>query len=74
MRAKKAIKIISHEDRIKAIKTEEEKIRLFEVYMIEIWQWKRVWKELIQCWECKTRASIEDGYKAWLKKEKIQKN
>jgi hypothetical protein len=41
MAKKKQSKVFSKEERQDALRKENERIRLFEVYMIEIGQWRR---------------------------------
>ena len=69
MAKKKQSKVFSKEERQDALRKENERIRLFEVYMIEIGQWRRNGNQIEQTtWEYKTSLQIEDGFKSWLKK------
>ena len=69
MAKKKQSKVFSKEERAEALKKENERTRLFEVYMIEIGQWRRNWRQIEQMpWEYKTAIQIEDWFKIWLKK------
>lgn len=69
MAKKKQSKIFSKEERQDTSRKENERIRLFEVYMIEIGQWRRNGNQIEQTiWEYKTALQIEDGFRSWLKK------
>lgn len=60
-------KVITKEEREKIQKTKEENDRLFQVYMIEIWQWKLVDWQVTPTWTYKDWGEILDEFKGWLK-------
>lgn len=69
MAKKKQSKVFSKEERQDALRKENERIRLFEVYMIEIGQWRRNGNQIEQTtWDYKLATQIESGFKSWLKK------